>query len=321
MAGQLGLRPTDKTRPVLRMGAHLRAAAFQAPASIDYAVKIDRWIVGANDRFGTCGPVSVANFALLVSTVLGNAPFRATDDEVFDLYRRSGNPNFDGQTRNPDGSYVDDNGVDMTVMLSELVKGGIGEGSRNVKALAFGRLDAYSTAEMWAAAAVFGGGLIGADLDRAQGDQFDAGTPWDYASGSPDWGGHAMLAASRYTDAAGTLADRTSLVTWGQLTDCTDAFICRQVPEVYAVIWPWHLKDAGFLAGVDMAGVAAEFEVLTGRPFPAQVPVSPAPNAAVDALSDFPWPNVEPWRTSPHIWRRATAAAKALTDWKAQHRL
>jgi hypothetical protein len=307
MAGMLGRRPTDKTRPVLRLGAHLTASAFQAPSQIDYASLVDQWVLGGNDRFGTCGPTSVANFALLVSSALADAPVRFTDEEVFDLYRRSGNPNFDPATG------ADDNGVDMTVMLAALVKGGIGFGDRNVKALAFGTLNAYDPTETWAAGALFGGVLWGADLDVSQSRQFDAGQPWDYAPTSA-WGGHAILAAHRYSDVEGTLADRTALVTWAELIDATDTFIAQQVPEVYAVIWPWHLKDRGFLQGIDLTGVAVEYERLTGRQFPEIPAPQPAPSEDQITFTPEQYAAIADWAAQPHWWARATRAAAA---WKS----
>src|SRR5437763_16709117 len=115
---KLGKRPTDPRRPVLHMGMHLQQSAFVRPASVDYTQAVTQWNLGGNDRFGTCGPTSVSNLVLLVSTVLAGSPVRFTDEEIFDLYRRSGNPRFDPATG------ADDNGVDMTVMLTELVKGG-----------------------------------------------------------------------------------------------------------------------------------------------------------------------------------------------------
>jgi hypothetical protein len=281
MPKRLGRRHTDRSRPVLRMGAHLTTAAFQTPTQVDYAKQVPTWLLGANDRYGTCGPTAVANYALLVTSVLGGAPVQFTDEEIFDLYRRCpGNQDFDGKTKYSDGSYVGDNGVDMTELLSELVKNGIGFGPRNVKAVAFGALNAFDIAETWAAGATFGGTLLGMDLDQAQSRQFDKGQVWDYTTGSPSWGGHAVLAAHRYSDVEGTSADRTALVTWGEMTDASDAFFSHQVPESYAVIWPWHLTDKQFLTNVDLPGIAAEFTSLTGRSFPVPVapPVEPAPN-------------------------------------------
>jgi hypothetical protein len=302
----------------MAMGDHLRSSAFKRPASVDYASRVDRWVLGANYQFGTCGPVSVANLALLVSTVLGHQTLRFTDEEVFDLYRRSGNPGFDPATG------ADDNGVIMTVMLSELVKGGIGFGPRNVKALAFGRLNARDPEEMWAAAALFGGVLVGADLDQAQADQFERGRTWDHAEGTPDWGGHAMLAAPRYTDVEGTLADRTALVTWAQVTDMTEAFIRRQVPEVYAVIFPWHVRDRGFVDGINLQGVAREYESLTGRPFPALPAPGPAPHvdpAPPAQLADLPLEDLRKWAAKPLGRNQSKKAAALFLDWAKRHNL
>jgi hypothetical protein len=277
----LGRRPADPSRPVLRMGAHLRASTLpEHPPAVDYFQRINEWCLGRNLDFGTCGPTSVANLALLISTWLADAPVRFTDDEIFDLYRRSGNPNFDPETG------VDDNGVIMTVMLSELVKGGIGFGDRNVKALAFGSLDTSNPDEVFAGGALFGGVLWGADLRIAQQGQTDAAPPvWDYVRSSGDWGGHAIMAAGRYADQAGTQDDRTALISWATVVDSTSGFVAHQVPECYVVLFPWHLRDRTFLANVDLAGLAKDYQALTGNsgPFPNVAPVpAPAPSADPD---------------------------------------
>jgi len=314
----LGRRPADTSRPVLRMASHLRASVYERPPAVDYAHAVDSWILGANFQYGTCGPVSVANLALLVSTVLGDTPLRFTNEEIFDLYRRSGNPRF-----NPD-TGEDDNGVIMSVMLSELVSGGIGFGPRNVKALAYGALDGLATEEMWAAASLFGGVLVGADLDHAQAQQFERGTTWDVAAGSPPWGGHAMLGAPRYADQPGTAADRTALVTWAKLTEASSEFFARQVPEIYAVIFPWHVRDRGFRAGVDLAGVAAEYEDLTGRRFPRLPAPGPAPElqpTPMTELADFPFDELDAWARRPRAWKQSRRAAELYATWKRNHGL
>jgi hypothetical protein len=286
----LGRRPTDPSRPVLRMGTYLQAAQLpEHPPTVDYLLRINEWCLGQNDRYGTCGPTSVANLVLLISTWLADAPVRFTDDEIFDLYRRSGNPDFDPVTG------ADDNGVDMTVMLSELVKGGIGFGDRNVKALAFGALDTSNADEVFAGGALFGGVLWGADLRFVQERQTDEEPPvWDYVRRSGDWGGHAIMAAGRYTDAEGTVADRTALISWAKVIDSTAEFIAHQVPECYVVIFPWHLRDRCFLEGVDLAALAADYETLTGRPFPVDVP-PPSPEPPLPS----PTPDPEPTPVEP----------------------
>lgn len=289
---RLGKRAPDPTRPVLDMGSHLMDVAFETPAEIDYAGRVESWVLGRNYDFGTCGPVSVANFVKLVTTLLADAPVEFTDEEIFDLYRRSDNAGFDPELE-WDDPRQEDNGVIMSVMLSELVKNGIGFGERNVKAVAFGSIDPRDTDALWAAGALFGGVLWGADLDQAQDEQFVTGQPWDVEPYSPTWGGHAVLAAPRYSDQPGTLADRTGLVTWAELIDATNAFVERQVDEAYVVILPWHLGDRQFIEGLDLAAVAAEYEELTGRPFPAPLPApepEPAPVTPAPPLEPAPIP-------------------------------
>lgn len=277
---KVGLRPTDPERlaAAKRMGRFLLTSVLPThPDSADYMAKIKKWILGGNDRFGTCGPTSVANFVLLVTSWLAAYGLEFTDDEVFDLYRRSGNPNFNPATG------ADDNGVDMTVMLTELVRGGIGFGDRNVKALAFAALpDSHDTEQLWGAAVRFGGVLWGADLAQAQDKQTTAGL-WDYVARSRSWGGHAILAGPRFVDQPGTAADRTGLVTWAEPINATDTFIGKQVAEAYIVILPWHLQDKTFLANTDLATLAADYTEITGKPFPVVVPTPPVdPNPPVD---------------------------------------
>jgi hypothetical protein len=120
------------------------------------------------------------------------------------------------------------------------------------------------------------------NLETAQEGQTDAGGPWDYKRSS-EWGGHAVL-GGRYSDSSNGKQDRTGVVTWVELIDMTDGFISRQLEEVWVVIWPEHLTDKTFLEGVDLATLAADYEALTGRDFPA--PVTPAPQPTLDPNTD-----------------------------------
>jgi hypothetical protein len=138
-----------------------------------------------------CGPVSVANSLKIITLEGTGVEVSVTQDDVFDLYRRSGNPNFDPETG------ADDNGVDMQTMLDALLKGGIG----GRKPLAFAKVDVLNLDEVRAAIAYFGCVLDGVDLQTAQQRETDAGGPWDYDS-SPEWGGHAIT-SGKYTSQTG----------------------------------------------------------------------------------------------------------------------
>lgn len=291
---RLGLRPRDPSRPVLKLANYLTGVVPTYPPAVDYFQRVPTWLLGQNDRFGTCGPTSLANLQLLVTTWLGDAPVRATDNDIFDLYRRSGNPQFNPATG------AGDNGVEMTVMLSAALQGGIG----GRKPLAFAAVNGSDPAETWAAGALFGGVLWGATLDTAQQAQTTAGL-WDY-SPSPVWGGHAILAAGRYSDQPGTTADRTGLVSWARVLDSTDTFITQQVQERYVVIFPEHLGTKAFQQGIDLTALAADYKALTGRDFPVPVPTpSPTPTPPT------------PIPPTPVVDAADTALVAAVGNWAA----
>jgi hypothetical protein len=299
---RLGLRPRDHSRETLKLKNYLTGVVPEFPPAIDYFARINNsWLLGRNDDFGTCGPTALANYKLLVSTWLGDAPFAASDDQIFDLYRRSGNPTFDPATGEGD------NGVEMTVMLSAAVNGGLG----GQRPLAFAEVSTADQEEVFAAGAIFGGMLWGADLATAQQTQ-TTNRLWDFSPHSPEWGGHAILAAGRYKDMPGTLSDRTGLVSWATPLDATDTFIAQQVPQRFVVIWPEHLGSKQFLQSVNLSALAADYEAMTGRPFP-QVPPSPAnpPNSPADvALAD----SVRDWARASHIGANGRAA-QAVRTW------
>jgi hypothetical protein len=270
---KLGLRP-PKNAPALMLAPLLTKAVPEYPPTGDHFSNVTDWGLYDNDKYGDCGPTSVANYIKLVTRYLTGTEISVTQDDVFDLYRRSGNPNFDPATD------ADDNGVDMQTMLEALAKGGIGGGHKPV---AFAKVNAGNLDEVRAAIAIFGGVLLGVNLEVAQQTQTDDGGPWDYdASGT--WGGHAVV-AGRYTSAS-TGTD-VSVVTWAEVMGTTDAFLKHQLGECWVVVLPEHLQNPAFLAGVDVAMLAADYQALTGRPFPVQPTPAPTP-------TDPPGPGPDP---------------------------
>ena len=248
---KLGRLPPIPDRPRLRLGDYLRAIPT-APSSADHLSKVPRWILGGNDRFGDCGPVSAANDRLLVTTYLTATPQVVGQSDIFDLYRRSGNPRFNPATGE------DDNGVVLQVMLEAMLEGGIG----GVKPIAFAAVDHTNLDEMRAAVAIFGSLLVGVNLDVAQQRQ----RTWDYRP-SPEWGGHAVM-LGRYSESP----DLTSVVSWGEIIPMTDAFVSSQLDEAWVVIWPEHLGTRAFEEGLTLSALKADFLALTGRPMLPQPP-------------------------------------------------
>jgi hypothetical protein len=266
-------RRSPKNAPALMLGPLLTGAVTH-PESADHFEEVADWILGENDEFGVCGPVAGANMVLDVSTYLTEQSVTVSQDAIFDLYRRSGNPNFDPKTGE------DDNGVDMQTMLEALLKGGI----EDRKPIAFAKVDETNHDDLLAAIAIFGGVLLGVDLQIAQQSQTNH-LLWDYKE-SGEWGGHAIY-CGRYSDPSGSSKDRTAVITWAEVVDMTDSFIENQLGEAWVVIWPEHLGTKAFQDGIDAQQLAADYEQLTGKvlpvpdgPEPTPTPPQPAPTSS-----------------------------------------
>jgi hypothetical protein len=306
-ARMLGLRP-PKNAPALMLGPALTGALPARPPRADHLALVDDWGLYGNDRYGDCGPVSVANYVKLVTRYLTGTEISVSEYDVWDLYRRSGNPTFDPSF--PGGAG--DQGVDMQTMLEALAAGGIAGAHRPV---AFAKVNHNDPAEVQTAIAIFGGVLLGVVLQEAQQAQTDQRL-WDYQP-SDEWGGHAVL-AGRYGSVAENLplgpggmvprglavSTRTGVVTWAEVVDATDSFLDHQLQEAWVVILPEHLSDRTFLQGVDLATLASDYQALTGRQFPAPIP-TPAPGPVPPGP-----PGVDP---------ADVALANALTHWAAEN--
>lgn len=297
---RLGRRPASNKR-ALEFGRFWTGAKPKGPAAADHFALVPKWILGENDQFGDCGPVSVANSRLLTTTYLTGKPVIVSQAAIFDLYRRSGNPDFNPTTD------ADDNGVDMQTMLEAVLATGID----GVKCLAFAKVNASNEAELQAAIDIFGSLLFGVDLETAQQSQTDASL-WDYRK-SAEWGGHAIC-AGRYAQSP----DRMAVVTWADVVDTTAAFRSHQLQEAWAVIWPEHLGTKAFAEGVDIAALAADFHALTGGtlpiPTPAPTPAPPAPTPTPPTPTPAPTPTPPAPAPAPSPSNVAKFVARVIAE-------
>jgi hypothetical protein len=260
-------RRKPKNAPALRLASFLTGRVPAHPAAADHFAKVTDWGLWQNDTYGDCGPVSFFNLRKLVTVYATGEEVQPTQDDVFRLYKLV-NPTFDPDDPGGPG----DAGVDMQTMLELALKHEVcGPGVM----LGFAKVDVSNPDEVRAATSIFGGVLHGVDLETAQQDQTDAGL-WDYKR-SGEWGGHAVL-SGRYTDPSGTAQDRTAVVTWAEVVDCTDAFEQHQLEECWVVIFQEHLDHPAFQEGVDVTALASAYESLTGRPFPGQPSPEPEPS-------------------------------------------
>jgi hypothetical protein len=306
----LGRRPADPDRLARTVTLRLTGAAPAHPPAADYLAGVPAWCLGANTQFGTCGPVYVANSAILTWQHLLREAITVSDADIFDLYRRSGNPGFDPATGDGDG------GVDMTVMLSALVKGGLwithpGGARELAKPLCFAK-HGTGIETVHAVTSIFGHCGLGLDLDVAQQAQTDRGL-WDHVAGSRPWGGHATCGGA-YTSASGPGQPDVKLVTWAAVVGTTDAFLANQLPEAYVIVWPPLWSNPAFQAGVDQAALASDYQQVTGRPFPIPRPAPVVPLQADTADQALAAALPAGWATARHYGPTKTAAG-AVRRW------
>ena len=275
-AGKYGRRP-PKQAPALRLGRLLTGVLPTYPSAADYLAAMNGgWQMLGNDRAGCCVAVTWANVRRLVTTFLA-AGYYPSQDQVWEIYQTQ-NPGFDpdgtAETNGP-GSPAD-RGMDIQTLLEYLVQVG---GPDGVKAVGFASVDVSNPAEVKAAIAIFGYVWTGINVLQCNMQEFSEGLPFDYVPGSPVDGGHSVITAGYGAPGSGPLGGDERFETWAEETSFTDAFWQNDVEEAWVVIWPEHLGSKAFLEGVDQAQLAADFQELTGRPFPGDSAPAPAPSA------------------------------------------
>lgn len=277
---RLGLLP-DQGRPSVKFGAISKAdAPLPIPLADDHISGVPGWNLGGNDQYGTCGPTALANYMSMAYWNLMGVQVLVSDDAIFKLYAASGNEGFPPSP---------DNGVDLNYLLTQAVKIGleitytgvtnpavttewsklpgqapVAGAAELVKPVAFAALDTTTIDEVRRATAIFGGVELGVTLETAQQQQTATGV-WAYAP-SPVWGGHAIMGAAYTSSSSG--ADE-EIISWAQPVGLTDSFVSNQLSQAYAIILPIHLTHPNFLAGVNVSALAAQYQDLTGRTFPA----------------------------------------------------
>ena len=253
-----GRRP-PKGAPALQLGPSLTGQLPTVPAAEDYLARLSQWRMLGNDRYGDCVAVTWSNTRRLVADELSAGTEYPDLNQVLALYETQ-NPGFPNQ----------DDGMDIQTALEHLHTVG---GPDGVKAVCFAKVDHTNMAEVEAAIAIFGSVWTGITVTQANQDEFSAGQAWTYDPNSPVDGGHSVITGG-YGSPAGP---DTRFITWAQETAFTGGFWTHQVEEAWIVVWPEHLGAESFLAGVDLASLAADYTLLTGKEAPFMPTPSPTP--------------------------------------------
>ncbi len=237
------------------------------PISEDYLGSMSGWQMLGNDTYGDCVAVAWANSRRFFCDELSGVDKYPTQDDVFALYRTQ-NPNFP----------QDDNGMDIQTLLEYILHNG---GPDGVKPVAFARVDVNNLDEVKAALYIFGGIILGMEIQKENQTDFANGADWDYHPGGTSDGGHGVLVGGFM----GQSSNDIHFITWGAETGLTDSFWSNQVAnlhgEAWVVVWPENLGTRQFVEGIDRDALAANYKALTGNDLFAPVPTpEPTPPPA-----------------------------------------
>jgi hypothetical protein len=264
MGGKLGRLPSRPAQPRLKLGPHLRPAELGPPLEqVDWYSRVTTWPMYGNDLYGDCVWAGFGHQIESTSTYGDGVPVLVTDAEVLNGYAQV--TGFD--PRDP----ATDRGTVVQDGMAYWRKTGVG----GHRIAAFAEVAVDDTDEVKHATHLFGSVGVGFAFPRSAMDQFDRGEPWDVVArdGGID-GGH-------YVELAGYDERWLYVVTWGQMQKMTWAFWRRYVEEAWVAILPaeWTADATGLTpVGVDLAGLGAQFEALTGEPSPFVPSPDPSPD-------------------------------------------
>jgi hypothetical protein len=239
------------------------------PVWANFMHNVRAWCGRTNFHFGTCGPNMIANLFVSWFMYAQGEQVTVTDDAIYDLYRRAGNPQFDPTTGN------DDNGVDNAVLMGAMLLGSSADAGldvtradgnvQRVTISVFGQLSGTGQAlidQMKTATALFGGACIAVNLELAQQAQTVAHPPvWSDIPSSGTWGGHDIF-GGRYT---GYENDDEHVISWLVNVGVADGFIRARSSEVLCAVPTLALKQAPVAKGVQWSDLAGVFQQMTGR--------------------------------------------------------
>lgn len=253
----LGRQPADPTQPKLQL-RRLAGARPEAPPRCDWLTSVPRWGVFGNDRVGDCTCAAAAHVAVKVDKYGQDRDLALTDEQVLEAYR---------EISGWDGTSDKDVGATLQDALSYWRSTGI---AGNTIA-AFAWVNPQDLDLVRACIATFGSVYIGAWITSAAVTQFDHGDAWSFTGRSRVLGGHCVHIGA-YD------ADSFTCVTWGQPQKMTVDWFRRYVDEVTVPIdLDWLRANGTSPAGVDIAGLNADYTALTGDPGPFPVPPPPPP--------------------------------------------
>lgn len=301
---KLGRQPNDPTLPRLRLRLTPQGAAAPIPTS-DYASLVPEWPMYGNDKIGDCVVAAAGHIIESVTRYGQGTSAEIPEADVVAAYSAVG------------GYTPTDPGTDRGLVVQDFLNWWRKTGLSGHQIAAFASLDAHDPALLGTALHEIGSVDIGIKFPHFAWAQLDAKQPWDDVPGTQKTdGGHCVNVVGRLE------SGNWVCVTWGRLQEITPAFWSRWVDEAWAVLSPeWVSKAGQTPSGLDLAGLAVQWETISGQPSPfpnIPVPVSgtDTPTVPDTTLAEA----TRAWRGERHAGDNHKAAL-AVKEWAATHGL
>lgn len=229
---------------ILQFRAAARLKLKPAPTYVAWWKDALPRIMGGNDRFGTCGPVSYAQFLKLCSAYTLGEPVVLSDEEIAEIYHAL-NPDWNGSQRG-------DRGVNMS-QLYDLMKNG---GPRGVNLEDYFAVNPQNTNNAKWSIRIFGPNAFGVLLNDQDLKRTEAGDPWvDLKPGDPRMG-HAITVYDYDTG-------MWNAESWAKEQLFSTEWMQRRTEEVYGFIHPYQFRSTGLsFAGLDKKSMRTDAGLL-----------------------------------------------------------
>ncbi len=219
---------------ILQFRAAKRIALKPAPPSVAWWKESLPRIMGGNNRFGTCGPTSYANFLKLCSAYTLGEPVILSEQEILEIYHKL-NPDWNGSQRG-------DRGVVMSQLYGLMKQ----DGPRGVNLEDHFAVDPDAINSIRWSIRIFGPVAFGVLLTDRDLQRTRSGDPWvDVGSGDPSMG-HAVTCYDYHDN------NMWDVESWGAKQQISTDWLMRRLEECHGFIHPYQFRSTGLsFAGLD----------------------------------------------------------------------
>jgi hypothetical protein len=241
------------------------------PATVDFGA--GTYPMYANDRLGDCVEAGMGHQVGQITRFGAGDEVLFQDKDIINAYSQI------------TGYSPDDPGSDQGTYTQDAMAWWRKTGLGGHAIVLYASLELTDVASLKQAVWTFGGVGVGFNFPAYAMDQFDAGKPWDVQKKNAQIeGGHYVLVTG-YND------QYLKVKTWGAEQLMSWSFFAKYADEAWVVLDDEMVGAGGsFRPGVNLYGLGADFQALTGQsnpfpePQPGPGPVGPSGQVVADTV-------------------------------------